>query len=77
MLTNGRLSNPVILIPRQRSAARMRAAYMSLRMARSPKARGMTLVRRRSSPNSRSSRLVVRMDLGLYGCLHDLAADSR
>jgi hypothetical protein len=37
------------------------AAYISLSMARSPNAWGMTLVRRRSSPNSCSSRLVVRI----------------
>src|SRR5215831_18767946 len=39
--------------PRQRSAARISAAYMSLSTARSPNACGITLVRRRSSPNSR------------------------
>src|SRR3954452_9983125 len=48
-------------MPRQRSAARISAAYISFRTARSPKAWGITLVRRRSSPNSRSSRLVVRI----------------
>src|SRR5262245_8688540 len=47
--------------PRQRSAARISAAYISLSTARSPKACGMTLVRRRSSPNNRSSMLVVRI----------------
>src|SRR5438105_10560210 len=41
--------------PRQRSAARISAAYISFKTARSPKACGITLVRRRSSPNSRSS----------------------
>jgi hypothetical protein len=48
-------------VPRQRSAARISAAYISFKTARSPKACGITLVRRRSSPNSRSSRLVVRI----------------
>jgi hypothetical protein len=47
--------------PLQRSAARISAAYISLSTARSPKACGMTLVRRRSSPNNRSSMLVVRI----------------
>lgn len=38
----------------------MSAAYMGFKMARSPKAWGIVWVRRRSSPNRRSSRLVVR-----------------
>ena len=44
---------------RQPWLARMSAAYMSFSTARSPNACGMTFVRRRSSPNSRSSKLVA------------------
>jgi hypothetical protein len=43
----------VTQMPLQRSAARMSATYISFKTAHSPTARGMTLVRRRSSPNSR------------------------
>jgi hypothetical protein len=42
--------------------ARMTAAYISFIIGRSPNACGITLVRRRSSSNNRSSRLVVRID---------------
>jgi len=46
---------------RQVWLARAKAANISFKTARSPKACGMVLVRRRSSPNSRSRRLVVRI----------------
>jgi hypothetical protein len=50
---NWRCSNSPIVSPRQRSAARMTAAYRSLSTGRSPKACGLTLVRRRASRKSR------------------------
>jgi hypothetical protein len=50
-------------IPRQRSAARIIAAYTSFRTGRSPNACGMIFVRRRSSRKRRSRRLVVRITL--------------
>jgi hypothetical protein len=50
--------------PRQRSDAPISAAYMSLSTDRSPyKKFGMIFERRRSSTESRSSRLVLRMNL--------------
>jgi hypothetical protein len=55
-----RRSKPVIVRPRQRSAARIMAPYISFRTAFSPNALGMILRRRRSSRSSRSSRFVVR-----------------
>jgi hypothetical protein len=54
-----RSSNSVKRRPRQRSAARMSAPNMSLSTGFSPKPLGMILSLRRSSTNSRSSRLVV------------------
>ena len=56
-------SNSLMTNRRQDWLARARAANINFRTARSPKACGMILVRRRSSPNSRSSRFVVRMAL--------------
>jgi hypothetical protein len=56
----------------QDSDARSSAAYMSFMTARSPKACGITFERRRSSPKSRSKRLVVLAALrcvkGNFGC---------
>src|SRR5262249_27475844 len=53
-----RCSNSPTWIPRQRSAARMTAAYISFSTGRSPNACGMIFVRRRSSRKSRSRRFV-------------------
>jgi hypothetical protein len=50
-------SNSLITIRFQVWLARISAAYISFNAAGSPNACGMTLVRRRSSPNSRSRRL--------------------
>jgi hypothetical protein len=47
-----RCSNSPTWIPRQQSAARMTAAYISFSSGRSPNAWGVTLVRRRSSTSS-------------------------
>jgi len=56
-----RCSKSVILTACQRSAARVMALNMSLSTARSPNPLGMIFRRRRSSTNSRSRRLVVRI----------------
>src|SRR4029077_18215210 len=58
---NWRRSNSVTLTERHRSAARISAPNISFRTARSPKALGIILRRRRSSTNKRSSRFVVRI----------------
>src|SRR3954471_21351950 len=56
-----RSSNSPKRRPRQRSAARISAANISLRTAFSPKPLGMIFSRRRSSTNRRSRRFVVRV----------------
>ena len=64
----------------QRSAARIMAPNMSLRTGFSPKTLGMISRRRRSSTNSRSRRLVVRMArrwvMGILRCAMQASKSS-
>ena len=58
-----RRSKPVMPIGRHFSDARVIAANISFNAGLSPQALGITFMRRRSSPNRRSSRVVVRIAL--------------